>query len=125
MATIWHMHFRGVVMDEFESGDGNYRRRLLRTLAYCICEMGEKLAQNHEKTAKDVHKRMPFLSDILAGRRAGWLGHDPTAIVPIDPEALGRMPASFRRVGDQLLNGVRRYFPKNGYAERPGDDTSF
>ena len=39
-----------------------------RTTAYCVCALGRLVEQRHRKHSPDLRRRMPDLTDVLAGR---------------------------------------------------------
>lgn len=94
--TIFDFDYKGSSIIQGIDDYGDIRKRVGRTVSYCVCLFGRWIMENHKKTAKDVYGRIPDFADIR-GQSSFWLEVDPTyrdmAPSEIPHEGLRRMLA--------------------------------
>lgn len=78
MVTIFHRDYTGQPYVTAVDRDGRRRMKLLRCAAYCACELGQAISENHQDSAKDVYKRTPNLKVIFGKDDSLWSPDDPT-----------------------------------------------
>lgn len=82
LATIFHEDYDGTCPYVTEPDPRGYpRRRLTRTVAYCVCTVGRWVMFEHQKHSKDLFARINDLHHIIDSRRSGclWSTVDPNA----------------------------------------------
>lgn len=96
LAPIFDFDYAGSAVIDGINDIGEPRPRVGRTVAYCTCLYGRWLQENHKKTAKDVHARIPDLADII-GRPSFWLHRDPTRR-ELTADETAALPQNFREL---------------------------
>ncbi len=63
---------------------------LMRTVGFCVCPLGRKIAVVNRAIAKDFFLRTPDLHDVFAGKYHAWVADDPSQrdAPPFDIDAL-------------------------------------
>ena len=83
-ATIFNPNYDGRQIVIEHDGMGS-QQVLMRSVAYCVCAAGRKLASIHKSgfgdirsDAKDVFRRTPDMHEVVEGRFYNWQVDDPT-----------------------------------------------
>lgn len=95
-ATIFHMHYTGEAVIEAFDGRNGYKRKVMRTVAHCVCAVGRKMMFLHKESSKDEYIKIADLYDIVNGRFPEWQTDDPTLGEPMTAAELANLPKGLR-----------------------------
>ena len=77
-ATIFHMDYTGEAVIEAFDGYHGYKRKVMRTVAHCVCAAGRKMLFQHKESSKEAYIKVADLNEVVAGRHPEWQTDDPT-----------------------------------------------
>ena len=113
LATIFHVDYDGgcPYVTDFDPR-GYPRRRLTRTVAYCVCPAGRTMMFEHQKHSKDLFTRITDLEDIILWKRSGclWSTHDPNARERPDSPRTWKEAATLATVAAAAI--ITRVYPQ-------------
>ncbi len=101
LAPIYSPWYRGNAVETKTDPRYGQKQILMRTVAFCLCPAGRKIAILNQQSAKDVFLRVPDLHDVIAGRYRVWVADDPT-YDPDQPTDIEALPESVRRLAKAL-----------------------
>jgi hypothetical protein len=95
-ATIYHMNYTGEAVIDAYNGYGGHTKKIMRTVAYCVCAAGRKMMSLHRKGSRDEYVKVVDLHDVTAGRHPEWQVDDPTIAEPMTAAELANLPRGLR-----------------------------
>lgn len=102
--TIYHINYTGEPVVSVFDGYRSFKRKVMRTVAYCTCAAGRKMMFAHKDKARDEYVKIADLNDVAAGRYREWQTDDPS-IEPLTATELATLPHRLRDTLRRMSGG--------------------
>jgi len=100
-ATIFHINYTGEPVIDVFDGYRGYKRKVMRTVAHCVCAAGRKMMFLHKESSKDEFVKVADLYDVTGGRYPEWQTDDPSQ-EPMTKVELANLPRGLREALDRM-----------------------
>jgi hypothetical protein len=113
IATIYHIDYDGTCPYVIEHDErGQERKRITRTVAYCVCAAGRWIMFEHQTNSKDVFAKISDLHTIIGWEKSGCLWSPKDRSI-VDANS----PKTWKEFRERIANGpsVIKQIPRPRY----------